>query len=57
MVEECNWRYLYVKGTIELCLENWYDAVKEYSAGLILEVRAEFYLGRAVAFCMLAQEP
>lgn len=37
-------------------LDNYYDAIKEYSAGLILEIRPEFYLGRAVAFCILGQD-
>ena len=32
---------------------NHYDAVKEFSAGLIIESRAEFYLGRSVNFYML----
>lgn len=35
-------------------LGNYYDAVKEFSAGLILESRAEFYLGRSISFLKLS---
>jgi tetratricopeptide (TPR) repeat protein len=54
MAEECRWSYLYVKGVVEMALENYYTAVKEFSAGLILEVRPELYLGRSISFFMLS---
>ena len=34
---------------------NYYDAIKEFSAGLILELKAEHYLGRALSFCLLVE--
>ena len=37
-------------------LGNYYDAVKEFSAGLILESRAEFYLGRSISFLKLSEK-
>lgn len=40
VTEECSWKLLYVKGVVEMQLGNYYDAVKEFSAGLILESRA-----------------
>lgn len=39
VTEECSWKLLYVKGVVEMMLGNYYDAVKEFSAGLILENR------------------
>jgi tetratricopeptide (TPR) repeat protein len=36
VTEECSWKLLYVKGVVEMQLGNYYDAVKEFSAGLIL---------------------
>lgn len=37
-------------------LSNFYDAIKEFSAGLILESRPELYLCRAICFLMLSIE-
>ena len=39
-VEECTWRYLYVKGVLEINLGSPYEAAKEFSAGIVLEARA-----------------
>jgi hypothetical protein len=36
LTEECTWKYLYVKGVVEMMLGNYYEGVKEFSAGLIL---------------------
>ena len=36
ITEECSWKYLFVKGVVEMQLGNFYEAVKEFSAGLIL---------------------
>ena len=37
-------------------LGNYYEAVKEFSAGLILESRPELYLGRSISFLMLSEK-
>lgn len=55
VAEDCSWRWLWVKGVIETRLGNYYEAVKEFSAGLILENRAELYLGRSIAFLLLSE--
>lgn len=46
---------MWVKGVVETRLGNYYDAVKEFSAGLILENRPELYLGRSIAFLLLSE--
>ena len=56
IAEDCSWRCLWVKGVVEMRLGNYYEAVKEFSAGLILENRAELYLGRSISFLLLSEE-
>lgn len=54
--EDCSWKWLWAKGVIETRLGNYQEAVKEFSAGLILENRAELYLGRSIAFLLLSEK-
>jgi tetratricopeptide (TPR) repeat protein len=54
VAEDCSWKWLWVKGALEVQLGNYYEAVKEFSAGLILDNRPELYLGRSVAFLLLS---
>ena len=56
VTEQCSWKLLYVKGVVQMQLGNYYDAVKQFSAGLILENRAQFYLGRSISFLRLSQK-
>lgn len=37
-----------------MSLSNYYGAVKEFSAGMILDVKPELFLGRAISFFMLS---
>lgn len=53
--EDCSWKWLWAKGVIETRLGNYHEAIKEFSAGLILESRGELYLGRAIAFMLLSE--
>lgn len=39
VAEDCSWKWLWIKGVVEVQLGNYYEAVKEFSAGLILESR------------------
>jgi hypothetical protein len=43
---------LYLKGVVEILLDNYYDAIKEFTAGLILDQSPDLYLGRAVSFLL-----
>lgn len=52
IVEECSWKFLYMKGTVEILLQNHYDAIKEFTAGLILDQTPDLYLGRAISFLL-----
>lgn len=54
LAEECTWKYLYVKGVVEMWLGNWYEAVKELTAGMILDQKPELYICRCISFLMLA---
>jgi tetratricopeptide (TPR) repeat protein len=54
--DECSWKFLYVKGAIEIKNKAYKDAVREFSAGLIVEERAELYLGRCISYLLLFDE-
>jgi outer membrane protein assembly factor BamD (BamD/ComL family) len=34
--DECSWKFLYVKGAVEIKNKAYKDAVREFSAGLIV---------------------